>query len=670
MTSPELEGASFLAANETSTRQGERKTPMTARKETRQFQTEVRQVLKLIINSLYSNSDIFLRELISNASDAIDKLRFKAQTEPDLLGEDSEFKIKITRDGIKRTLEIADNGIGMTYDEVNENIGTIARSGTAAFLEAMEALKDKDNLTPELIGQFGVGFYSAFIVADKVTLVTRAAGETTATRWESAGDGTYTVEETDKPGRGTTITLELRPAEKDQPDYTDEWTLRGIIKKHSDFVSYPIVMDVEKQEPIPKDEQILDGDGKPVGETTRTVVKEETLNSMKAIWARDKKTITDDAYKEFYTHISHDWNPPLTHLHFKLEGTTEYTALLYIPSKAPLDLFQPDAKHGVHLYSRRVFIMDDCRELLPEYFSFVKGVVDAPDLNLNISREILQQDRLVLNIRKNLIKKLFELLKGMEPEAYHTFYKEFGPILKIGLYTDTTQQAKLADLVRYKTTKSDDQWVSLREYVDRMQEGQEAIYYLTGDNPAALLNSPHLEQLKAKDYEVLLMTDPVDEWAIQSLTEYDGKPLKSAEKGDLDLEEKDEKKDDDRFADLFAAIRKTLQDDVKEVKRSSRLLDSVACLAGDAMDMSGYMEKIMKATGQNLPKVKRVLELNTSHPVMEKIHGVYKANPEDPRLAEYSHLLYDLAVIGEGGKLDNPSRFGKMIGDMLVTALN
>jgi len=509
---------------------------MTARKETRQFQTEVRQVLKLIINSLYSNSDIFLRELISNASDAIDKLRFKAQTEPDILGEDNSFKIKITRDGIKRTLQIADNGIGMTYDEVNENIGTIARSGTAAFLEAMEALKDKDSLTPELIGQFGVGFYSAFIVADKVTLVTRAAGETTATRWESAGDGTYSVEETEKPERGTTITLELRPAEKDQPDYTDEWTLRGIIKKHSDFVSYPIVMDVEKQEPIPEDEQILDGDGKPVGETTRTVEREETLNSMKAIWARDKKDITEDEYKEFYNHISHDWNPPQTHVHFKMEGTTEYTALLYIPSKAPLDLFQPDAKHGVHLYSRRVFIMDDCRELLPEYFSFVKGVVDASDLNLNVSREILQQDRLVLNIRKNLLKKLFDKLEKMDAETYNPFYDEFGAVLKEGIHTDPSKKEKIASLARYKTTKSEDAWVSLDDYVKNMKADQKEIYYITGDKLSALLNSPHLEKLKEKDFEVLLMTDPVDEWVMQSLTEYDGKPLKSAEKGDLDLD--------------------------------------------------------------------------------------------------------------------------------------
>jgi molecular chaperone HtpG len=644
---------------------------MTARRETRQFQTEVQQVLKLIINSLYSNPDIFLRELVSNASDAIDKLRFQAQTQPELLGDDGDFKIKITRDGIKRTLEIADNGIGMTYDEVNENIGTIAKSGTASFLEAMEVLSKKDQpLTPELIGQFGVGFYSAFIVAEKVTLTTRAAGEETATRWESTGDGSYTIEETTKAARGTTILLELRKPEKDEPDYTDEWTIRHIIKKHSDFVAYPVVMDVEKQEPIPKEEQILDGDGKPVGETTRTVVREETLNSMKAIWARDKNEVSEEEYKEFYTHISHDWNPPLKHLHVKLEGTTEYTALLYLPSKAPFDLFQPEFKHGVHLYCRRVFIMDDCRELLPEYFSFVKGVVDAPDLNLNISREILQQDRLVLNIRKNLIKKLFDLLNGLEKEDYDKFYDEFGSILKVGIYTDPANQKKLADLARFKSTTSDGAWVSLKDYVARMPEEQKEIYYLTGDSPATLLNSPHLERLKANNFEVLMMTDPVDEWVVQSLTEYDGKALKSAEKGDLDLDSEDTKEKGEQYKDLFGYIRKTLQDQVKEVKSSSRLLDSVACLSGDDEDMSGYMEKILKSAGKEVPKTKRVLELNTGHPVLLKIKQIYEQDQSDSRLQNYSHLLYDLAVIGEGGKLDNPSRFGRVIGEMMEAALN
>ncbi|MGD8251785.1 MAG: molecular chaperone HtpG, partial [Desulfobacterales bacterium] len=505
-------------------------------KETRTFQTEVQQLLNLIIHSLYSNKEIFLRELISNASDAMDKLRFKAQTDPGVMGEDTELKIRIVRDGIKRTLEISDNGIGMTYDEVVENIGTIAKSGTAAFLEAMSALKSAETVTPELIGQFGVGFYSAFIVAEKVSLITRASGEAEGVKWESAGDGTYTIERVPKDTRGTSVLLALKPQEKDEPDFTDEWTLRQIVKQHSDFVAYPIVMDVETTEPLPDNEIIKDKDGKPIGETTRLVVKEETLNSMKAIWARDKKDITEEEYKEFYTHISHDWNPPLKHLHIKLEGTTEYTALLYVPSKAPIDLFQPEFKHGVHLYCRRVFIMDNCKELLPEYLSFVRGVVDAPDLNLNISREILQQDRLVRNIRKNLVRKLLELLQGLPSEDYHSFYDEFGAVLKVGIHTDPDNRSRLADLLRYHTTSSTDKWVSLKTYVEEMKPDQKEIYFATGDDLSALVNSPRLERLKEKGYDVLMMTDPVDEWVVQSLTEYDGKPLKSAEKGDLELD--------------------------------------------------------------------------------------------------------------------------------------
>ena len=372
---------------------------MDSQKQTHQFKTEVQQLMNIIINSLYSNREIFLRELISNASDAIDRLRFRSQTEPEILGDDTELEIRLTADKDGGTLEISDNGIGMTYDEVMENIGTIAKSGTAAFLEALEKSRTETALTPELIGQFGVGFYSAFIVADKVTLLTRAVDSKTAVKWESTGDGAYTIEPADKKSRGTSILLHLKAVEKDEQNFTEEWTLRQTIKQHSDFVSYPIVMDIERDEPV------LDAEGKPVeGKTTR-VVKKETLNSMKAIWAKNKADVSEEDYHEFYKHLAHDWNPPLTHLHIKLEGTTEYTALLYIPAKAPFDLFNQDRRHGVQLYSRRVFIMDDCKELIPEYFRFVKGVVDAADLNLNVSREILQQDRLVINIRKNLVKK-------------------------------------------------------------------------------------------------------------------------------------------------------------------------------------------------------------------------------------------------------------------------
>jgi len=399
---------------------------MTVRTETHEFKTEIKQLLNLIINSLYSNKEIFLRELISNSSDAIDRLRFKAQTDEGILGADGEFKIKITRDPIKNTLTVEDNGIGMTYDEVLENIGTIAKSGTNDFLEAMKLLNKEATLTPELIGQFGVGFYSSFIVAEKITLLTKSANGDPAVRWESHGDGEFTITEAEKNGRGTVITLELKKKEEDDQNFTDEWTIRNIVKQHSDFVAYPIVMDVEKDEPIPENEQLKDKDGKPIGETTRKVIKEETLNSMKAIWTKNKADVTDKEHEEFYQHISHDWNPPLEKLHLKLEGTIEYTALLYLPSKAPFDIFNPESKHGVRLYCKRVFIMDDCQELMPEYFRFIKGVVDAPDLNLNVSREILQQDRLVRNIRRNLVKRLFDLLNGLEQETYEKFWEEFG----------------------------------------------------------------------------------------------------------------------------------------------------------------------------------------------------------------------------------------------------
>jgi molecular chaperone HtpG len=644
--------------------------PMEAKQETYQFKTEVQQILNLIINSLYSNKDIFLRELISNASDAIDKVRYRAETEPGILGDDTEFKIHLKPDAIKQTFEVSDNGIGMTYEEVLENIGTIAKSGTAGFLEALEHAKGQETLIPELIGQFGVGFYSAFMVADKITLVTRAAGADAdqAVKWVSTGDGSYTVEATEKASRGTTITLELKKKEKDDKDFTEQWTIRNIVKQHSDFVNYPITMEVERDEPLPDEEIIKDKDGKPIGATTRKVMREETLNSMKAIWTRNSSDVKEEEYEEFYKHLSHDWNPPMERLHLKFEGTTEYDALLYIPSKAPFDLFTPDRRHGIHLYSKRVFIMDDCKELMPEYFRFVKGVVDASDLNLNVSREILQQDRLVLNIRKNLVKKLFDLLGKMDAEKYNPFYDEFGAVLKEGIYTDPASKDKIAPLARYKTTKSEDKWVSLDEYVKNMKADQKEIYYITGDKLSALLNSPHLEKLKEKDFEVLLMTDPVDEWVVQSLNEYDGKPLKSAEKGDLDLDTVDDEKKESYNA-LFGFIKGHLEADVKEVKPSSRLKDSVSCLSGDSGDMSAYMEKLLKASGQKPPDVKRVLELNMDHPVVEKIKAVFEKDRDNPELKKYSQLLFDMAVVAEGGKLDNPGRFSKMVGDLMSRAM-
>ncbi|MFO7930327.1 MAG: molecular chaperone HtpG [Desulfosalsimonas sp.] len=637
---------------------------MTPKTETYEFQTEVNQLLNIIINSLYSNKEIFLRELISNASDAIDKISFEAQTNPDILGDDTEFKIKITPDKENQTLTVSDNGIGMTKDDVKENLGTIAKSGTAAFLEALEKSKPEDVLSPELIGQFGVGFYSAFIVADKVTVITRAAGEETATRWESAGDGTYTIEDTEKAGRGTDVILKLSPKVQEEQDFTEEWTIRRIVKRHSDFVRYPIVMDVEREE------QETDSEGKPVeGAEKKKVVREETLNSMKAIWAKNKNEITEEEYKDFYSHISHDWNPPLDRMHIKLEGFTEYTALLYIPSQAPMDLFHPERQHGVQLYSRRVFIMENCKELLPEYLRFIRGVVDAPDLNLNISRELLQQDVLVQNIRKNLVKKILEKLEQMDGETYEKFYDQFGQVLKEGVYMDFENRDRLTGLIRYKTTKSEDKWRSLADYVRDMKPDQNSIYYITGDNISAMLNSPHLEALREKDYEVLLMTDPVDEFVVQSVTEYEGKPLKSAEKGDLEIDEKEEEQSE-AYSELFKKIQENLDDKVKSVKPSSHLKNSVSCLSGDSYDISAYMEKLLRASGQPVPENKRILELNTGHPVMEKIRSIYENNGDEESVKDYSRLLYDLAVIAEGGKVENPSRFNKMVGDLMAGAIN
>ncbi len=632
---------------------------------THEFKTEVKQILNLIVNSLYSNKEIFLRELISNASDAINKISYKSQTETDILGDDTEFKIKIIPNKEKNTLEISDNGIGMTYEELMENIGTIAKSGTGAFMQALEKAKNNNFIAPELIGRFGVGFYSAFMVSEKVVIITKAAGSDKAFEWESSGDGSYTIKETEKEKRGASIILHLSKTEDGQ-DFTDEWVLRSIIKKHSDFVSYPIVMDVEKEKPVKN--PVLDKEGKPIEGQTEKVIEEETLNSMKAIWAKNKKDVSDEEYTEFYKHIGRDWNPPLSHLHLKLEGATEYTALLYIPSKAPFDMFAPERKHGIQLYCKRVFIMDDCKDLMPEYLRFIKGVVDAPDLDLNISREILQQNLLIKNIKTNLVKKLIELLSSMDKEKYEKFYKEFGNVLKEGIHTDWENKDKIAELIRYKTTKSDDKLVSLKDYVSNMQKDQKDIYYITGESVSSLINSPYLEKLKEKEYEILLMTDPIDEWVVQSLTEYDKKPLKSAEKGDTDTTDEDKKKKDD-YTELFEAIKTNLDDKIREVKASGRLKDSITCLSGDSYDMSAYMEKILKASGQNIPEAKRILELNINHPAIEKINEIYKKDKNNEKIKDFSLLFYDIAVIGEGGKVENPSRLNKMVGELLSAKL-
>ena len=499
-------------------------------KTTKKFETEVQQLLDLVIHSLYSNKDIFLRELISNASDAIDKIRFESHSNEALLEGNSDWKIKIIPDKAAGTLTISDNGIGMSMAEVEENIGTIARSGTRAFMENIKGKNLADN--PELIGQFGVGFYASFMVADRVTLTTRRAGSKDAgCRWESTGDGSYTIEECDKGTRGTDIILHLK---EEAREYLDEWKIRSIVKKYSDYVQYPIVMDITRKEPAKGRgrQAVIEGGG----DIERTT--EETLNSMKAIWTRPKSEITDEEYEEFYKHISHDFEKPLKTIHYSAEGVSEFKALLYIPSHKPFDLFLREHKRGVHLYVKRVFITDNCEALLPDYLRFMKGVVDSSDLPLNVSREILQEDVQIKRIQKNLVGKVLSTLAEMKektPEDYLKFYEEFGPVLKEGIHFDFANKEKLQELVLFESSKTEaGNFVSLKEYVERMPEGQKEIYFITGTSRSAVERSPHLEIFRKKEYEVLFMTDPVDEWVSQSLTEYDGKKLKAVDRGDLE----------------------------------------------------------------------------------------------------------------------------------------
>ena len=643
---------------------------MAAKKETHQFKTEIKQLMDLIINSLYSNREIFLRELISNASDAIDKIRFKAASNPEILGEDTEFKIKIERDENKRKIVVSDNGIGMTYDEVIENIGTIAQSGSSNFLKALEKSKDKASVPPELIGQFGVGFYSAFIVAEKVVVTTKSPFSKKGIKWVSKGDGSYTIEEVKKEDRGTSIELQLKEVKEGEKDFTNEWVIKEVIKKHSDFVRYPIEMEVDAIEPIPEEEQIKDKEGKPIGKTAREIKKDETLNSMKAIWAKSKSEVKEEEYEEFYKHLSHNWDKPLETIHIKLEGKIEYDALLYIPEKAPFDLFQQERKNGMHLYCKRVFIMDNCKELIPDYLSFIHGVVDSSDLDLNVSREILQENAVLRLIKKNLVSKVFSTLSNMDAEKYDKFYSEFGQMLKAGAVNDFENKTKIADLIKYKTTKSKDKLISLKEYIKNMPKEQEEIYYITGENISFLLNSPRLEALKDKGYEVLLMTDPVDEWVVQSLGEYEGKKFKSAEKGEINIDKKSDKKEEDSYQNLLKFIENELKEEVKEVKISKRLKDSMVCLAGDEMGMSGYMEKIMKATGQEIPKQKRILEVNTQHPIFKKLKQIFEKDTKNVVLKNYSKLLFNIALISEGSKVDDNQDFVKIVSEIMANNLN
>ena len=614
--------------------------------ERHEFQTEVRQLLDLMIHSLYSHKEVFLRELISNASDALDKRRFEALTRPELAPAE-ELAIHLEADAAARTLTVSDNGIGMSREEVVQNIGTIARSGTGEFLAALRE-RAGQVVPPELIGRFGGGFYSSFMVADRITVLSRRAGEATATRWESGGDG-YTIEEAERETAGTSVTLHLKPgdAEDGLADYAQAPALRETVKKYSDFVAYPIRLGTE------------------------------TLNSMKAIWTRPKEEVTEEEYREFYKHVSRDWNDPLEHLSIHVEGGLEARALLYIPSKAPFDLWHDGARGGVQLYVRRVFIMDDCKELLPPWLRFVRGVVACDDLSLNVSREILQQNRQIQAIRRHLVRRLLGALKEMKderPEKYLTFWKEFGPVLKEGLLGMDDGQERILELVLAPSSHGTVVPTSLGEYAARMKEGQPAIYYMTGPSVAAVEQSPHLEAVRAKDYEVLFFTDPLDELWLRMPRELDGKPLVSAAKGDVSPATEDERKQADEqrreqeegFKDLLLVLRAKLQDHVKDVRLSSRLTSSAACLVGEEGDLSARVAEMFRRTGQEMPVAKRVLELNPTHPLLPKLQAIVERDRTDPALAEYAELLYGQAILAEGGQLPDPAAFSKRIADLLL----
>jgi len=640
-------------------------------KATKQFQTEVKQLLDLVIHSLYSNRDIFLRELISNASDAIDKARFEAQSNESLLEGNSDWKVKLIPNKDAGTLTIRDNGIGMSMAEVEENIGTIAKSGTKSFVQAMKDAAAAQQ--PELIGQFGVGFYASFMVADKVILTTRRAGDAAhATCWESTGDGSYTIEDCSKAERGTEIVLHLKEEFK---EYLDEWKIRSIVKKYSDFIQYPVCMDITRTEtPKGVDGEEIEGAG------TIEKIEEQTLNSMKAIWARPKSEVTEEEYKEFYKHVSHDFEDPFKTIHFAAEGTSEFKALLYLPAKEPFDLFMAERKRGIQLYVKRVFITEKCDALLPDYLRFVRGVVDSSDLPLNVSREILQEDVQIKRIQKSLVNKILSTLaelKEKEYGQYLTFWKEFGPVLKEGLHFDYANKEKLQELMLFQSTRTaEGEYVSLKGYVERMPEAQKEIYYITGEDKSSLEQSPLLEAFNAKGFEVLFLTDPVDEWVVQSLHEYQEKSLKAVDRGDVDLDSEDEKKEKEKkqeeakkeFGSLLELIKGRLESKIKEVRFSNRLTDSACCLVADDFGMNANMERIMKAMNQAVPESKRVLELNPDHPIVRVMGDMYKQNPENSRLLDYSDLLYDQALLTEGTPIKDPLKFTKLVSELMVKA--
>lgn len=626
-----------------------------AHKETLGFQAEVQQLLRLVAHSLYSHKEVFLRELISNASDACDKLRFEALTDSALYENDPELKIRVSFDKDARTITVADNGIGMDRQEVIDNIGTIARSGTRQFMQKLTGDQAKD---ANLIGQFGVGFYSSFIVADKVVLFTRRAGMSAehGVRWESNGEGEYTLETVDKPTRGTEVILYLR---EDEAELLNEWQLRSIITKYSDHITLPVIMPVQKFSE--------DKDAPPK-------IEDERINQAAALWARPKQEITEEEYKEFYKHVGHDFEEPLTWTHSRVEGKLEYTSLLFIPGRAPFDLWDRDQRHGVKLYVQRVFIMDDAEHLMPRYLRFVRGVIDSNDLPLNISREILQNSKVVDGIRAGSVKKVLGLLEDIaanDSEKYGKFWKEFGRALKEGPAEDYGNREQIAKLLRFASTHTDsaEQTVSLTDYIGRMKEGQDKIYYITGESFAAAKNSPHLEIFRKKGLEVLLLTDRVDEWLMSHLNEFEGKPFQSVAKGALDLdkiaseEEKQEQKQaEDQFKDLLARVKEVLGDQVKEVRISSRLTDSPACLVVDEHALSAHLERLLRDAGQSVPTSKPYLELNPHHPLVARLQG----EADTGRFGDLTHLLFEQAMLAEGGQLEDPASFVKRLNALLL----
>ena len=640
--------------------------------QTMEFKTEVSKLLDIVIHSLYSNKDIFLRELISNASDAIDKVRYEGLTDQSKYENDTNWKIKLTPNKSAGTLTISDNGIGMDYDEVINTLGTIANSGTKEFMKMLEEKNAKDAV--ELIGQFGVGFYSAFMVADKVTVITRKAGHEKGVKWESQADGKFEIDEAVRPSRGTDIILHLK---EDDKNYLDEWTIRDLVSKYSDYIEHPIVMDIER----PK----RDEEGKETGEkevkeevkeTGEKEVKEEVLNSQKAIWLKNKSEISEEEYNEFYKHITHDYSDPLKTIHFKVEGTHEFAGLLYIPKMKPFDIIYKEYKSGPMLYVKRVQIMEHCEELFPPYLRFVKGVVESNDLPLNISREILQNNKLIEVMRKNITKRVLDALtdmKNKEYEKYVSFFKEFGRILKEGLHFEFEKKENIADLVLAESTATEDgKYTTFAEYVERMKEGQNDIYYILAPTKAEAMASPYMEGLTNKGYEVLILTDDIDDIVISGLREYKGKTFKSVVKGDMNLtdEEKAEKeKKSEELSSILTYIKEQLKDKIADVRLSSRLTDSPVCLVRGENDFDPHMEQLMKAMGQSFMASKRTMEVNADHPLFIKINELFNKDKESEVLKEYVDLLYDEALILEGAKPVDASLFTKRVANLMIKGL-